>query len=85
MTVVATSEKITRHANTYLLYAILGLVAGIITRLTDFFPYDSLWSFSSIATIFGFWIVTVTLVIYFSDSNRNAAINVLLYLFKHES
>ncbi|MCM3758534.1 hypothetical protein M3197_13795 [Sporosarcina aquimarina] len=80
MTVAATSEKYTRQANRYLLYTILGLAAGIITRLSDFFPYDSLWSFSSIATLFGFWIVTVTLVIYFSDSNCNAAINVLLYL-----
>ncbi|WP_342429995.1 hypothetical protein [Neobacillus sp. FSL H8-0543] len=59
----------------------LGLLAGIITRLTDFFPYDDLWSFSSIATLFGFWMLTVTLVIYVSSSNKNAAINVFLYLF----
>ena len=59
----------------------LGLLVGIITRLTDFFPYDDLWSFSSIATLFGFWMLTVTLVIYVSSSNKNAAINVFLYLF----
>lgn len=59
----------------------LGLFAGIITRLTDFFPNDDLWSFSSIATLFGFWILTVTLVIYVSSSNKNASINVFLYLF----
>ncbi|MCA5962979.1 hypothetical protein LC724_24870 [Blautia sp. RD014234] len=45
-----------------------------------FFPYDSLWSLSSIATLFGFWMVTVTLVVLFSRSNRNAAVNVMLYL-----
>ncbi|MGG0643523.1 hypothetical protein ABE021_06240 [Sporosarcina gallistercoris] len=80
MTTAITTEKFTSHANTYLLYILLGLTAGIITRLSDFFEDDSLWSFSSIATLFGFWIVTVTLVIYFSHSNRNAAMNVLLYL-----
>lgn len=57
-----------------------GLAAGMITRLSDFFPNDDLWSLSSIATLFGFWMVTVTLVIYFSSSNINAAINVFVYL-----
>lgn len=65
----------------YILSTGLGILAGIITRLLDFFPNDNLWSFSSIATLFGFWILTVTLVIYFSSSNINAAINVILYLF----
>lgn len=65
----------------YLFVASLGLLAGILTRLSDFFPYDTLWSFSSIATLFGFWMVTAALVIYFSCSNKNAAINVFLYLF----
>lgn len=61
--------------------AVLGSLAGIVTRLTDFFPYDNLWSFSSIATLFGFWMLTITLVICFSSSNINAVINVFLYLF----
>ncbi|MED1603275.1 hypothetical protein [Alkalihalophilus marmarensis] len=64
----------------YLLYIGFGLAAAMITRLSDFFPNDDLWSFSSIATLFGFWMVTVTLVIYFSSSNINAAINVFVYL-----
>ncbi|CAM3881752.1 hypothetical protein [Mesobacillus thioparans] len=75
------NKEIQIHFKSYLLYVGLGLVAGIITRLSDFFPNDDLWSFSSIATLFGFWMLTVTLVIYFSNSNINAAINVLLYLF----
>lgn len=65
----------------YLFVIIMGLFAGVITRLTDFFPNNDLWSLSSIATLFGFWIVTTTLVIYFSSSNINAAINSFLYLF----
>lgn len=80
MTTAITTGKRTNHAHTYLRYILIGLTAGVINRLSDFFEDDSLWSFSSIATLIGFWIVTVTLVIYFSHSNRNAAMNVLLYL-----
>ncbi|MFJ8262990.1 hypothetical protein ACIQ4I_13725 [Rummeliibacillus sp. NPDC094406] len=81
MTVGAHNKEIQIHFKSYLLYVGFGLVAGIITRLSDFFPNDDLWSFSSIATLFGFWMLTVTLIIYYSSSNKNAAINVLLYLF----
>ena len=81
MTVEAHSKGIQIHFKSYLFFVGVGLVAGIITRLSDFFPNDDLWSFSSIATLFGFWMLTVTLIIYFSSSNKNAAINVLLYLF----
>lgn len=64
----------------YAFFAGLGCLAGAMTRLTDFFPYNSLWSLSSIATLFGFWMVTVTLVVFFSHSNLNAAVNVMIYL-----
>lgn len=81
MTVIAHNKEVEIHFKSYLLYIGFGLIAGIITRLSDFFPNDDLWSFSSIATLFGFWMLTVTLIIYYSSSNKNAAINVLLYLF----
>ena len=64
----------------YLLVTGLGLVAGLLTTLLNLFPYDTLWSLSSIATLFGFWMISITLVIYFSSSNKNASINVFLYL-----
>lgn len=69
-----------QNLKSYMLIIILGLIAGLITRLSDLLPDDTLWSLSSIATLFGFWMVTTTLVIYFSSSNKNAAINVFLYL-----
>ena len=75
------SKKFKDSCKSYLFVVGLGSLAGIITRLSDIFPHDSLWSFSSIATLFGFWMLTVTLVIYFSCSNKNAATNTLLYLF----
>ena len=53
----------------------------MVTRLTDFFPADSLWSPGSIATLFGFWMVTVTLVVYCSASNFRAGLNAFLFLF----
>lgn len=77
----AYSKKFQNCFKSYLLVVGIGLAAGIITRLADFFPNNDLWSFGSITTLFGFWMLTVTLVIYFSSSNINAAINVLLYLF----
>jgi len=81
MTVAVQSQKNKIQLKSYLLFVGLGLGAGILTRLSDFFPNDDLWGFSSIATLFGFWMLTVTLIIYFSSSNINAAINVLVYLF----
>ncbi|WP_432355605.1 hypothetical protein [Sporosarcina sp. A2] len=84
MKVAVTTEKAQVRLKSYLLFVGLGLglglTAGIITRLSDLFPYDDVWSFSSIATLFGFWMLMVTLVIYFSTSNINAATNVFLYL-----
>ena len=80
MTVAVHSQKIQNQFEILPTFCRVWIGAGIITRLSDFFPNDDLWSFSSIATLFGFWMLTVTLIIYFSSSNKNAAINVLLYL-----
>lgn len=78
----STPHKLQNTARSFSFVFLLGLLAGVVTRLSDFFPYEgSLWSFASIATLFGFWMVTVTLVICFSSSNGNAALNVFLYLF----
>ncbi|MFC7371966.1 hypothetical protein ACFQPF_09765 [Fictibacillus iocasae] len=81
MTAIARNKEIRIPFKSYFHYVGWGLVAGILTRLTDFFPNDDIWSFSSIATLFGFWIVTVTLITYYSSSNQQAAVNVLVYLF----
>lgn len=57
-----------------------GLFAGILARLTDFCSIDTLWSFPTIATLFGFWIVTVLLIIWYSTSHLTAGLNTFLYL-----
>ena len=72
--------KFKNNLKSYLLVIGLGVAAGLLTTALDFFPYDTLWSFSAIASAFGFWIITTTLIIYFSSSNINAAANAFLYL-----
>lgn len=53
---------------------------GVLTRLSDYFSYDTLWSYCSIASSYGFWILSTTIIIYYSASNVNASLNVFLYL-----
>lgn len=59
---------------------LVGVVVGILTRLTDLLPAGGLWAFESIATLFGFWIVSVTVLVKCSSSHKNAGLNVLLYM-----
>lgn len=73
--------KIKDNVKWYVILFLLGILAGILCRLSDFFPYESLWSLSSIATLFGFWIASVGLITYFSSSNIGAFINSFLYMF----
>ncbi|MCB6365376.1 hypothetical protein LI291_04165 [Intestinibacillus massiliensis] len=73
--------KFQHAAGSYGAVFVIGLFAGLITRLTDLLPSDTIWGWGSIATLFGFWIVSATLLTYFSSSNRNAGLNVSLYLF----
>ena len=58
-----------------------GILVGVLCRLTDFFPYESLWSLPSIATLFGFWIASVSLITYCSSSNCGAFWGSFLYMF----
>ncbi|MGN0452180.1 MAG: hypothetical protein ACI4GZ_00075 [Ruminococcus sp.] len=58
-----------------------GIGAGIVCRLSDFYPYESLWSFSSIATLFGFWIASITVITYLSKSHIGAFLSTFLYMF----
>lgn len=50
-------------------------------RLTDYCPADTLWSFSSIQTLLGFWIITNTIIVLASTSNICAGISSFLYMF----
>lgn len=73
--------KIKDNYQSYSFLFLLGLLAGILCRLSDFFPYESLWSLPSVATLFGFWIASVGLITCFSASNKGAFLNSFLYMF----
>lgn len=73
--------RIEDHYKSHFLLFLSGIFAGVLCRLSDFFPYKSLWSFSSIATLFGFWIASVGAITLFSSSNKGAFINTFLYMF----
>lgn len=52
-----------------------------ICRLLDYCSLDSLWGFSSIQTLLGFWIITNTIIVLLSTSNKCAGISSFLYMF----
>ena len=59
----------------------VGLAVGCLCRLADYFPADTLWSFSSIQTLLGFWIITNTMIVLLSSSNLCAGVSSFLYMF----
>ncbi len=65
----------------YIRIFLIGILVGCICRLTDYFPADTLWSFSSIQTLLGFWIITNTMIVLLSTSNICAGISSFIYMF----
>ena len=43
----------------YLCVFLVGIFVGCVCRLADYCPADTLWSFSSIQTLLGFWIIKI--------------------------
>lgn len=74
--------KIKDNLKSHSILFLIGIFTGILCRMTDFFPYDgNLWSIPSMATLFGFWITSVSIITYFSSSNKGAFLNSFLYMF----
>ncbi len=69
------------NPRSYALVSLCGLLAGVLTRLTDFCPKESLWGVQAIATLYGFWILSVTAIVLLSGSNLCAGLSSFLYLF----
>ena len=70
--------------NTYKSYTaifVIGILVGCICRLLDYFPADTLWSFSSPQTLFGFFFIFNTIIVMLSTSNICAGISSFLYMF----
>ena len=75
------NKKLKDRIRLYSILFFIGILVGIFCRLTDFFPYESLWSLPSIATLFGFWIASLSLITYCSSSNLGAFWGSFLYMF----
>ena len=78
---VIKTQKSKDRIRLYSILFFIGILVGIFCRLTDFFSYESLWSLPSIATLFGFWIASVSLITYCSSSNLGAFGGSFLYMF----
>ena len=75
-------DKVLTHSTkSYIKIFLVGTLVGCICRLADYFPADTLWSFSSIQTLLGFWIITNTIIVLLSTSNICAGISSFLYMF----
>lgn len=79
--VIKINKKCKDRIRLYSILFFIGILVGILCRLTDFFLYESLWSLPSIATLFGFWIASVSLITYCSSSNCGAFWGSFLYMF----
>ena len=73
--------KLRNTFKSYIAILIIGILVGCICRLLDYFPADTLWSFSSIQTLLGFWMITNTIIVLLSTSNICAGISSFLYMF----
>lgn len=75
-------NKALKHGiSSYIKIFLIGILVGCICRLADYSPADTLWSFSSIQTLLGFWIITNTMIVLLSTSNICAGISSFLYMF----
>ena len=73
--------KLNLTLKSYSMVFLIGILVGCICRLLDYCPSDSLWGFSSIETLLGFWIITNTIIVLFSTSNKCAGISSFSYMF----
>ena len=73
--------KLRHTLKSYSIVFLIGIFVGCICRLLDYCSSDSLWGFSSIQTLVGFWIITNTIIVLLSTSNKYAGISSFLYMF----
>ncbi len=75
-------NRVLKHSiKSYMSIFLIGVLVGCVCRLADYFPADTLWSFSSIQTLVGFWIITNTIIVLLSTSNICAGMSSFLYMF----
>ena len=65
----------------YIKIFLIGILVGCITRLLDYCSLDTLWSWSSVQTLLGFWMISNTVIVVKSSSHKCAGISSFLYMF----
>lgn len=75
------NKLLSNDVKSYIIIFIIGILVGVLTRLTDFCGDDTLWSFSSVATTYGFWIISLIVITLVSSSNLCAGVGTFLYMF----
>lgn len=65
----------------YIKIFLIGILVGCITRLLDYCSLDTLWSWSSVQTLLGFWMISNTVIVVKSSSNKCEGISSFLYMF----
>ena len=75
------NKRLEHTMKSYVKTFCIGILIGWICRLLDYFPANTVWSFSSIQTLLGFWIITNTIIVLLSSSNVCAGISSFLYMF----
>ncbi len=75
-------NRVLKHSiKSYMSIFLIGVLVGCVCRLADYFPADTLWSFSSIQMLVGVWIITNTIIVLLSTSNICAGMSSFLYMF----
>ena len=70
------------NLKSYLLMAALGILAGLAVVFFMGLPDNRLWAFYDwSARTFGFWAFSTSLIVFFSESKKCAAINAGTYIF----
>ena len=70
------------NIKSYVLVAVFGIIAGLLTAFFSYFAYGDLWSFSSFSSMsLGFWMFSIAIIVLKSERWNVAGVNTCLYVF----
>ncbi len=72
--------KLSHTLKSYGMIFLVGIFVGCICRLLDYCPSGYWWSFTSMQTLPGFWLITNIIIVLLSTSNKCAGISSFLYM-----